>query len=157
MTLTGKYHFDGLVQDCSNSSANWSYRSLALSHRFHDDVIKWKQVPRYWPFVLRIHRHGEFPAQRPVTRSFDVYFDLCLNKRLSKQSWGWWFETPSCSLWRHHNVCSRSPLLSLHRSTVRLPHKTPPAMTPLNVVPTWSCSGRLASSWGSSPSAGVLT
>ena len=36
---------------------------------------------------------GEFPAQRPVTRSFDVFFDLQLNKRLSKQSWGWWFET----------------------------------------------------------------
>ena len=29
---------------------------------------------------------GEFPTQRPVTRSFDVFFDLCLNKRLSKQS-----------------------------------------------------------------------
>ena len=36
---------------------------------------------------------GEFPTQRPVTRSFDVYFDLRPNKRLSKQSWGWWFET----------------------------------------------------------------
>ena len=36
---------------------------------------------------------GEFPTQRPVTRSFDVFFDLRLNKRLSKQSWGWWFET----------------------------------------------------------------
>ena len=43
---------------------------------------------------------GEFPAQRPVARSFDAYFDLRLNKRLSKQSWGWWFETPSFSLWR---------------------------------------------------------
>ena len=32
---------------------------------------------------------GEFPAQRPVTRSFDVFFDLRLNKRLGKQSWGW--------------------------------------------------------------------
>ena len=42
---------------------------------------------------------GEFSAQRPVTQSFDVFFDLCLNKWLSKQSWGWWFETPSCSLW----------------------------------------------------------
>ena len=46
---------------------------------------------------------GEFPAQRPVTWSFDVFFDLCPNKRLSKQCWGWWFETPSCSLWRHCN------------------------------------------------------
>ena len=31
---------------------------------------------------------GEFPAQRPVTQSFDIYFDLRPNKRLSKQSWG---------------------------------------------------------------------
>ena len=46
---------------------------------------------------------GEFPSQRPVTRSFDVFFDLCLNKRLSKQSGGWWFETPSRSLWCHCN------------------------------------------------------
>ena len=44
---------------------------------------------------------GEFPTQRPVTRSFDVFFDLRLNKRLSKQWRGWWFETLSCSLWRH--------------------------------------------------------
>ena len=155
----------------------------------HDDVIKWKHFPRYWPFVrgirrspvnsphngqwcgalifslicawingwvntgeagdLRRHRAhhdvtgmmftwnfanhrwnevytyskmkrvfpnllyrtlyiippvtGEFPSQRPVTRCFDVFFDLRLNKRLSKQSWGWWFETPSRSLWRHCN------------------------------------------------------
>ena len=46
---------------------------------------------------------GEFPAQRPVTLSFDVFFDLRLNKRLSKQPWGWWFETPSSPLWRHCN------------------------------------------------------
>ena len=42
--------------------------------------------------------------QRPVTRSFDVFFDLCLNKRLSKQSRGWWFETQSYPLWRQYNV-----------------------------------------------------
>ena len=47
---------------------------------------------------------GEFPTQRPVTRSFDVFFDLRPNKRLSKQSWGWLFETLSRSLWRHCNV-----------------------------------------------------
>ena len=47
---------------------------------------------------------GEFPSQKPVTRSFDVFFDLRLNKRLSKQSWGWWFETLSWSLWRHCNA-----------------------------------------------------
>ena len=46
---------------------------------------------------------GEFPAQRPVTRSFDVFFDLRLNKRLCKQSWGWWFDTSLRPLWRHCN------------------------------------------------------
>ena len=47
---------------------------------------------------------GEFPAQRPVTQSFDVFFDLRPNKRLSKQPWGWWFETLSWSLWRQCNA-----------------------------------------------------
>ena len=37
---------------------------------------------------------GEFPAQRPVTWSFDVFFDLHLNKWLSKQWWGWCNVTP---------------------------------------------------------------
>ena len=46
---------------------------------------------------------GEFSAQRPVTRSFDVFFNLHPNKLLSKQGWGWWFETPSFPLWRHRN------------------------------------------------------
>ena len=40
---------------------------------------------------------GELPAQRPVTRSFDVFFDLRLNKRLSKQWWG-----GAGDLRRHH-------------------------------------------------------
>ena len=68
----------------------------------HDDVIKLKTIS-----VLLALCAGnsqvtvEFPAQRPVTRSFDVLFDLHLNKRMSKQSW---FGTPSCSLWRHCNV-----------------------------------------------------
>ena len=47
---------------------------------------------------------GKFPSQRPVTWCFDVFFDLCLNKRLSKQLWGWWFEMPTRSLWHHCNA-----------------------------------------------------
>ena len=46
---------------------------------------------------------GEFHTQRPVTRCFDVFFDLRLGKRLSKQWWGWWFETPLRPWWRHRN------------------------------------------------------
>ena len=64
----------------------------------HDDVIKWKHYPCYWPFVRGIHQ-----SQGPVMRSFDVFFDLRLNKRLGTQSWGQRFETPSYSLWRHCN------------------------------------------------------
>ena len=59
---------------------------------------------------------GEFPAQRPVTRSFDVFFDLRPNKQLSKQPRGWWFETPSWSLWRQRNEygpCTISNSISL--------------------------------------------
>ena len=48
---------------------------------------------------------GECHTQRPVTRSFDVFFHLCLNKRLNKHSWGWWFEASSRPLWRH---CDKS-------------------------------------------------
>ena len=46
---------------------------------------------------------GEFPSQRTVPRGFDIFLDLRLNKWLSKQSWCWWFGTPSRSLWQHRN------------------------------------------------------
>ena len=64
------------------------------------DIIKWKHFPRYWPFVRGTHR---WPVKSPhkVTRSFGVFFDLRLNKRLRKQSYGWWPDSPSRSLWRH--------------------------------------------------------
>ena len=48
--------------------------------------------------------NGDFPAQRPVTWSFDVFFDLHPNKQLNKQSWGWWFEAPSRPLWHQCNA-----------------------------------------------------
>ena len=57
---------------------------------------------------------GEFPTRRPVTRIFDVFFDLRLNKRLSKQRCGWWFETPSCLLWRHSKCLGEDPVPSTH-------------------------------------------
>ena len=60
---------------------------------------------------------GEFPPQRPVTRGFHVFFDLHPNKRLSKQSWGWWFETPSRPLWRH---CNAALWFQLHHSVPML-------------------------------------
>ena len=70
---------------------------------------------------------GEFPTQRPVTRSSDVFFDLRLNKRLSKQPWGWWFETPSWSLWRQCNEIRLNKLL--HHKLKIFPFKPKPDKT----------------------------
>ena len=68
---------------------------------------------------------GEFPSQRPVTWSFDVFFDLRLHKRMSKQSWGWWFETPSRPLWRHCNVNSwYHIMMSSHERHVLSNHRS---------------------------------
>ena len=63
---------------------------------------------------------GEFPTQRPVTRSFGVFFDLRLNKRLSKQSQGWWFETLSSASWRYCNEIVKLIVLTIHRHQTQL-------------------------------------
>ena len=76
-----------------------------LKRKGHDDVIKWKHFPRYWPLC------GEFIGHRwiPRTKASDAepwsfLLIYTLNKRLSKQSsWGWWFETLLRSVWRHCN------------------------------------------------------
>ena len=98
----------------AQSQCRYSIRSI-----FDDDVITCKHFARYWPFVRGIHRSpvkllalcegnpsvtGEFPSQRPMTRSFDLFSDLHLNKQLGEQSRRRWFETPLRSLWRHCNV-----------------------------------------------------
>ena len=62
--------------------------------------------------IFRVTGHlcGEFTGLRWIPRSkasdaeLWCFFDRRLNKRLSKPSWGWWFETLSCPSWRHCNV-----------------------------------------------------
>ena len=57
---------------------------------------------------------GKFTGHRRISRTKASnaelwgFFDLRLTRRLSKQWWGWWFETPSCPLWCHRNekLCS---------------------------------------------------
>ena len=69
--------------------------------------ISWwrHQMETFSPLLTICERNrpvtGGFPSQRPVTQSFDVFFDQRLNKRLSKQSRRSWFETPLRSSWRH--------------------------------------------------------
>ena len=76
---------------------------------------------------------GEFPTQRPGTRSFDVYFDLRTKERLSKQWWGWWFETLSRSLWRHRNDCTSTCL-----ATVLSYQNDPFNSYGLTLIPSWT-------------------
>ena len=74
----------------------------------NDDVIRWKHFPRYWPFVREIHRSPvNFPHKDQWHGTLMLSF-ICLNKQLSKQSWGWWFETSSRPLWRHSNDIPRA-------------------------------------------------
>ena len=80
---------------------------------YHDDVITWKHFPSLLAFCVGNSLvTGEFPAQKPVTRSFEVFFDLRLNQQMSKWK-RWWFKTPSRPLWRHCKDCNGSILLKL--------------------------------------------
>ena len=102
------------------------YHVCQLILKYSDEAITWDPLSLYWPFVVKIMMTsstwnifrvtgplcGEFTGHRWIPRTkasdaelcFVVFFDLRLNKRLNKQSWGWWFETPSRPLWRHCNV-----------------------------------------------------
>ena len=95
----------------------WIWRKLP-AYRCTAAVTWWRHQMEAFSALLAICAGnspvpGEFPAQRPVTRSFDVFFYLCLNKRLSKQSWGWWFETPDrrqAIIWTNVGLMSIGPL-----------------------------------------------
>ena len=98
--------------------------------------------------------NGEFPAQNPVTRNFDVFFDLHLNRRLSKQSWGWWIETLLCPLWCHCNVpqpqilhpfvwcgCNYISMpLNFNDSFANVYEQTPLLINRISILDPWSLS-----------------
>ena len=52
--------------------------------------MKWKHFVLTGPLCREL-----IPFKKANDAAFDVFFDLCLNKWLSKQSTGRWFETPS--------------------------------------------------------------
>ena len=102
---TKKYPFYRWTWQYRKESKEWNYHICTKIKHPHDDVIKWKHFPRYWPFVRGIQRSPvNSPHKGQWHGAFHVFFDLRLNKRLSKQCWGWWFETPSRPLWRHSCV-----------------------------------------------------
>ena len=80
---------------------------------------------------------GEFPTQRPVT--------------LSKQSWGWWFETPSCTLWRHRNVQRSSDTIAPCLAMIEISKYTitgPFYWHVLDLIPAWISNCTQYIMWG---------
>ena len=98
----------------NTESHNRECTHFGIGHSaYHDNVIKWKHFPRNWPFVRGIHRSPVNSTHKVQWRRALMFslipfslipFSLIPNKRLSKQWWGWWFETLSSPLWRHCNV-----------------------------------------------------
>ena len=90
------------------ASVLWYIQVVAVFHSSEFNDSWWHHQMETFSALLAICGEftgpREFPAQRPVTQSFDVFFDLHFNKQLSNQSWGWWFEMPSRPSWRHCNV-----------------------------------------------------
>ena len=114
-SLSGNMSTPG-ESDCITESWESSWCQLCLLAVLHHDSPLFSMITSSNGNIFRVTGPlcgdspvtGEFPSQRPMTRSFDVFFDLRLNKQLRKQSWGWWFETPSSSLWRHCNAVQYS-------------------------------------------------
>ena len=72
------------------------FNSVDFTRICHDDVIKGGNFPRYWPFVRGIHRSPVNSPHKGQSRGALMFSLICAwKKRLSKQWWGWWFETPS--------------------------------------------------------------
>ena len=77
----------------------------------HGEVIKWKHFPRYWSFVRRIQRPPVNSPHKGQWRGALMISLICVwINDWNKQSWGWWFETLSRSLWRHRIELIRSAL-----------------------------------------------
>ena len=95
------YYFDTEISEEYLESFSWKARGLHF-------ISWWRHRMKTFSALLALREGnppviGRFLSQRPVTRSFDIFFDLQLDKRLSKQRRHRWFETPSRWLWRHCN------------------------------------------------------
>ena len=97
------YEF-AIVHICLRLRVNTLCKHIHLCEQHHVGAIKWKHFPRYWPFVRGIHRSSVNSPHKGQWRGTLMCSLICaLNKRLSKQSWAWWLETPTPLLWRHCN------------------------------------------------------
>ena len=97
-----------------------------------------------------------------VTRSYAVFFDLLLNKRLSKQWWRWWFETPSRPSWRHYNVLMMYLVYKAFITySIALPHhllltRTSHLPRSHNLIKCWLISMKTSTFWGRSSTPNIV-
>ena len=98
----------GTSTEAARLSACWLYflliftRLLIFFNGTYHPIGHYNMMTSSNGYIFRVTGRlcGEFtghrwsPPQRPVKRSFDIFFDLRLNGRLNKESWAWWFETP---------------------------------------------------------------
>ena len=119
------YHLNGLddvikndrrERDISRGTQVLTYRDMSrefhvnlwdandvILYALHANLAWWRHqmetFPRYWPFVCGIHRSPLNSPHKGQWQGALIFSLICtLNKRLIKQSWGWWPETPSHSL-----------------------------------------------------------
>ena len=92
----------------------FQFLSLFTKPRAYDKIMMTSSNAN----IFRVTGHSpltsEFPEQRLVTRSFDVFIDLRLNKRLSKLWWSCWFQTPWRPLWCHYYAKAHTISLCIH-------------------------------------------
>ena len=105
------YIESGPWRRCAAVTCHWalSVWEPANNKETHNDVIKWKHFPRNWPFVRGIHRSPVNSPHKGQWRGALMLCFSCLNKRLSEQPPGWWFETPLWSWWRQCNATGCRP------------------------------------------------
>ena len=101
-----------IATKCNGKCSLWNNRSLALISRNSHQHLS--------PYYIRSLQwcHRWFPSQRPMTQSFDVFFDLHLNKRLSKQWRSWWFQTSWRSLLCHCNSADVQGAVSIRKTVL---------------------------------------
>ena len=123
-------------------SKHWRRCSLALSHRYNVgswDVIKWKHLPRDWLFVRGIHRSPVVYPHKGQWRGALMFSLICTrtNKRLSKQSRRWWFETPLRPLWHNCNAFCLSVLRTLWHLVAELRFRWQPGVLKVSFLTHW--------------------
>ena len=102
--MTDTKIFQEKIHPCPNVNRRLAKPLLTLAHGWLIVAHTWWRHQMEKFSALLALCAGNSPVTKKASDAeFDVFFDLRLNKWLSKQSWGWWFETLSCSSWCHCN------------------------------------------------------